>query len=114
MWKSIVARVLIMPELFRRPSVNGPDIVRRSDVYDAVDYNRRSFDGLVLPDLEAPHLLQMRDILRGNLRESAVPPAAVVSVIRQPCVCRRMQKFFGIDFLGLRACSNKQHPKDHT
>ena len=52
-----VAGMGVVPNLLRGAGVNGPEVVGRGEVEDAVRQNGRGLDGLILAGLEAPDLL---------------------------------------------------------
>ena len=55
----------------------------------------RSFDLRVGAGLEGPGERQAADVLRGDLRQRAVPLAGIVAVIGGPAVLRRLQQHIG-------------------
>lgn len=84
-----------MPEFGGGASVDGPDVVWRGDIDDAVRHNRRGFDLLILVGLESPNLLELADILRSNFGQAGVPFAGVIAVEGEPAI-------------GLRVCQRSE------
>ena len=81
----VIGRILVVPKLLARARVDGPDVVRRGHVKDAVRQNRRGFD-LILPRLKAPNLLELADVIRRDFSEAGMTPAGVVAMEGEPTV----------------------------
>src|SRR3984957_8718540 len=76
----------IMPEYLSRLRVESKHIVSPGEVHDAVHHYRRAFQhpgGLGMKD---PLRLQVSNILRSNLGETAEATSCVVTVVRGPIV----------------------------
>ena len=86
----IVRRVLVAPDLPSRARVDGPEIVGRREVHDAVDENRRGLDLLRKVRLERPGEAERVHVVARDLRQRAVAPARIVAVIRGPAVRLRV------------------------
>src|SRR5215467_2233112 len=89
---------IVVPDLMSVAGVDGPDVVRRREVKNPVDDQRRGFDDAAAyakgpGDAERVHV-------RGvDLVQGAVPAAGVVAVVGGPVVGRRLQKYGGIETL---------------
>ena len=97
--KRVVRGMLLTPNLPSRARVDGPEIVRRRHVNDAVDDDRRGLQLLRQVRLKRPTQRQRANVVGRDLNELAVAPARVLAVERGPGVLG------GIEWgSGLRDC----------
>ena len=82
--KCVVLGVLVMPEFLAGARIDGPEVIGRRDVDDAVRHNGRSLERLA--GLEAPRLFEPADIFGSDLGQLAVPLAVVLAVVGEPRV----------------------------
>ena len=92
--KGVVLGVLVMPEFLAGARVDGPEVIGRRDVDDAVRHDRRGLEPLA--GLEAPDLFEPADILGSDLGQLAVPLAGVIAVISEPGVRGGIEQFFRV------------------
>src|SRR4051812_46082086 len=88
--QALVWRISVMPDLVTRAGIDSPDIVRHSEIQNAIHEQRRRLDGGRLVGLEDPGQAQPPDILRSDSREFTVAPAGVIAVIAGPGIDRRV------------------------
>ena len=85
--KRLIGGVLIVPQLLGRARIDGPQMVGRGQIQDAVHQDRRCLDrARATAGLIAPHLLELAHVLRSDLRERRSSPTAVVAMKRKPRV----------------------------
>src|SRR5439155_10334511 len=88
----VVGRVLVMPEFFRGVGIDGPEVIRRRYIKDAVHQNRRRLDSLSLARLESPNLPKLADIFRRNRCQAGMPLTGIITVISEPAILRRVEQ----------------------
>ena len=89
--ESLIGRIGVAPQLSRRSRIEGPDVVWRRDVDDAVGQDRRRLDLLRLTGLKRPRQRQLSDVAGRDLRQPAMTLARVVAVIGGPAVGGRLE-----------------------
>src|SRR5258708_34930347 len=89
---------LVMPDLAAEPCVDGPNMVGRSEVHDAVDDERRGFEDARRSAIN-PGESERIDVAGVDLIESAVTTAGVVAVVGGPSVGGRVQQHCGVETL---------------
>src|SRR5213079_1912878 len=82
----------VVPDLMARAGVHGPDIVGDGEVQNAVDQQRRGFEGHRAVGLKRPREREILYVLRSDLMERTVTHAGIVAVIARPTVRGRMQE----------------------
>ena len=81
----------VVPDDAAGARIQRPDVIGRREIQDAVDFERRRFDGRRV-QLRHPGQRQLADVRLIDLRQRAVAAAGVIAVVSGPGIGGRLQQ----------------------